>query len=202
MQDDAGGLFALDERLRSEGERLLAESGIGAILQQAGYAPVGSQLMRTMTWRDLDFERPESAPDWDLHWEIGTRLAHTGWCIRLNCVDVYRQQTADAGLYWGLRVADPSRSEPTPMDDPTVWKLDLWSIAPDDFQRNRARCEQWMSLMTDEKRADILAIKEAVCHGPEYRRTMLSVHIYEAVLEHHISGLDRFRRWCEQNRRQ
>ena len=202
MQDDAGRLIALDERLRSEGQCLLAESGIGVILEQAGYVPVGSQVMRTMTWRDLDFERPESAPDWELHWEIGTRLAHTGWCIRLNCVDSYRQQAHDPGLYWGLRVADPSRSEPTPAGDPTLWKLDLWSIPPRTLQCNHARCEHWISLMADEKRADILALKEAVCHEPEYRRTMLSIHIYEAVLEHDISGLARFRRWWEQNRRQ
>ena len=54
---------------------MLATSGIGAILHEAGYVPVGSQVMRTMTWGDLDFERtgravvaesPEAVPPWVL----------------------------------------------------------------------------------------------------------------------------------------
>ena len=49
--------------------------------------------------------------------------------------------------------------------------------------------------MIDEARAHILAIKEAVCHSPEYRDTMLSVHVYEAVLEHGVRGIEAFRDW-------
>ena len=52
-----------------------------------------------------------------------------------------------------------------------------------------------MRKLTDEARLHILAIKDAVCKGPEYRRSLLSVHIYEAVLERGIEGLDEFMDW-------
>ena len=199
VHPEAEELFALDEALRAEGQRVLADSGIGAIIDEAGFAPVGSQAMRTMTWRDLDFERPESPPDWEQHWEIGRRLAMTGWCVRLNCVNATRESPQDPGLYWGLRVAHPDTREATPKDAPSIWKLDLWRIPPDDFERNHRQCERWLSLMTEEKRASVLAIKRALCYGPEYRRTVLSIHIYRAVLEHGVGDLPAFRTWWEEN---
>jgi hypothetical protein len=51
--------------------------------------------------------------------------------------------------------------------------------------------------MTDDARSYVLAIKEAVCREPEYRKTMLSVHVYEAVLEHGIRDVAGFRQWWE-----
>ena len=196
MHPEAQRLFSADEALRTEADEMLAESGIGAILQHAGYQAVGSYEMHTMTWRDLDFERYEE-PDWQRHWEIGTQLAQTGWCVRLQCVDVYREEWQDYGLYWGLRLADPGRTEKAKPGDPTVWKLDLWTARPEEFAPAVPKRETWASLMTDEKRSYVLAIKEAVCHAPEYRKSMLSVHIYEAVLEHNIRDLESFRTWWQ-----
>jgi hypothetical protein len=198
MHPDAQRLFALDAALRSEADELLGASGIGAILEQAGYQAIGSYVMRTMTWHDLDFERCEE-PDWERHWGVGTKIAQTGWCVRLQCVDVYREvwpgAEPDFGLYWGVRVAEPDRTEPASPGDPTVWKLDLWTARPEEFAPALPKRETWASLMTEDARSHILAIKEAVCDEPEYRKSLLSVHIYEAVLEHGIRELEEFRDW-------
>jgi hypothetical protein len=200
MHPDAARLFALDEALRAEADQVLAKSGIGALIAEAGYRSVGSYAMRTMTWRDLDFERAEE-PDWQRQWEVGSRLAGTGWCVRLQCVDVYREAWPEAqpdfGLYWGLRVADPRRAGPASPGDPTVWKLDLWTARPEEFAPPEAKREAWMRLLTDDSRSYVLAIKEAVCHDPEYRKTMLSVHVYDAVLEHGIRDAEAFRAWWQ-----
>jgi len=51
--------------------------------------------------------------------------------------------------------------------------------------------------MTEERRSRVLAIKEAVCTQPEYRRSLLSVHIYEAVLEHGVREVAAFREWWQ-----
>ncbi len=191
-------LFALEEALRAEADQMLAQSGLGAIIANAGYQPVGSYPMRTMTWRDLDFERCEE-PDWRRHWEVGTRIAETDWCVRLQCVDVYREarpeEQPDFGLYWGLRVADPRRAGSGSRGDPTLWKLDLWTARSEEFAPVAPRRQTWASLMTEETRSHILAIKEVVCHESQYRKSMLSVHIYEAVLEHGVCGTDAFREW-------
>jgi len=191
-------LFSADEALRTEADEMLAQSGIGVILEHGGYHAVGSYQMHTMTWRDLDFERCEE-PDWQRHWEVGAQLAETGWCVRLQCIDVYREAwlaaEPDFGFYWGLRVADPHRAGPAPPGDPAVWKLDLWTARPEEFAPAVRRRETWASLMTDETRSYVLAIKEAVCMDPEYGKSLLSVHVYEAVLERGAREVEEFREW-------
>ena len=52
-----------------------------------------------------------------------------------------------------------------------------------------------MRKLTEDARLHILAMKEAACRAPEYRKALLSVHIYEAVLEHGIRGIEAFWEW-------
>lgn len=197
MHPEAGRLFALDEALHREADEMLAASGIGAILEDRGFTPVGSYAMRTMTWRDLDLEL--YAPmDWEAHWQLGLAIARTGWCYRANCFNASRESEGggDSGLYWGLRVADPALPGPFSRADLAVWKLDLWRAPFEEFDaRAGAKRRLWQSRLNDETRSYVLALKEAVCHDPRYRKVLLSVHIYEAVLEHGICGLDSFEDW-------
>jgi len=199
LHSDAPRLFALDAALRAEAEEMLAASGIGAILSGGGYHPVGSYHMHTMVWRDLDYERYEE-PSWERQWEIGTALARTRWCVRLQCMDAYREAwpgaQPDFGLYWGLRVAPPTRRENAPPGDPSVWKLDIWTGRAEEFAKQTgARRQVWVEAMNEEARSHILALKEALCQDPAYRKSLLSVHVYEAVLERGIRGLEEFREW-------
>jgi len=188
-QTEKQRLNRLDSDLRREGEEFLAASGLGLIIAQAGYQPVGSYVMHTMTWRDLDFERMADEPDWDDHWRLGQALARIRWVWWFSCVDAYRgiHSPGDTGYYWGLRASDP--------DGGPIWKVDLWTARPQEFAPALERRARWQALMTEARRLDILAIKEAVCTRPEYRKTMLSVHIYEAVLEQQIREIDAFLEW-------
>ncbi|MCE5240840.1 hypothetical protein LLH23_20445 [bacterium] len=196
MHRDAERLFALDEGLRREADEMLQASGIGAILKRRGFGPVGSYAMHTMVWRDLDFER-YAEPDWDTYWQTCTRFAQTGWCTRLQCVNHYREQAfKDYGLYCGLRVAPPDRVEATPKDDPEVWKLDIWTARAEEFEAQAgAKRRLWQSRLNDETRSYILALKEACCRDERYRKTLLSVHVYEAVLEQSIRDEESFFHW-------
>lgn len=217
MHPDAARLFALDEALHAEADRVLADSGIGAILAEYGYQPVGSYVMRTMTWRDLDFELPEGPPQPGIKWDFGSRLAATDWCIRLQFEDFYRQTMPEAlrfrpapgssltldsalrecGLYWGTRVVDPRRDQRVDAGSADTWKLDMWSAPSGVFALGAERREEWRRLLTDDARSYVLAIKEAVCHDPEYRKTMLSVHVYDAVLHHGVRDVAAFREWWQ-----
>ncbi len=49
--------------------------------------------------------------------------------------------------------------------------------------------------MTEELRAEIPAVKHDVCTAPEYRKTLLSVHVYEAVLNCGVRGTEGFWEW-------
>ena len=186
---EARRLLALDEQLRAEADRMLDESGLGEIIAQSGYQSVGSYAMRTMTWRDLDFERFQEPPAWDDHWDIGRRFAETGWPWRQVSVNAYRDPRDPRGnsFYWGLRVDFP-RNCPT-------WKLDLHTARASDFVYGRELRSSWLGKLTEDARLHILAIKDAVCKRPEYRDTLLSVHVYEAVLDHGVRGPDAFMQW-------
>jgi hypothetical protein len=182
-------LFALDADLRAEADKMLAESGLGKIFQEAGYVPVGSYAMGTMTWRDLDFEFYTDTPDWEKHWEFGLKLNKHPWLWSFDCLNAWRDPRfiKDAGYYWGLAATRPGAKE--------YWKLDLWTASREDFARGAPQRPLWESRLNDDTRYHILEIKEAVCTLPEYRKSLLSVHIYEAVLEHGIHGVDAFRDW-------
>lgn len=188
QSDDETASLDLDEKLRGEASHVLDVSGLGEILRREGYEPVGSYSLRTMTWRDLDFERTEEDPNWARHWEIGTRLARLIWVWKLNCTHAYRQPAGiEKGLYWGLRLSDP--------DGGPEWKVDLWTARAEEFERYSPNRVRWASLLTDQARVRILAIKKAVCGLPEYRRQILSVHIYEAVLDGDVCGIAEFMEW-------
>jgi hypothetical protein len=195
---DQSRLFRLDEDLHAEADRILAGSGLGEIIRAEGFEPQGSYVMRTMTWRDLDFERHQDPPDWASHWTLGSRLAGTGWPWRASCINAYREPSSrEQGVYWGLRVFDPSEGPEAP-----VWKIDLWTARAEEFARQCPHRGRWQALMTDDRRYHILKLKEAVCHLPEYRKTMLSVHVYEAVLDCGIRTVEEFMRWWESRREQ
>jgi hypothetical protein len=82
-----------------------------------------------------------------------------------------------------------------------VWKLDLWRAPYEEFEAAAgAKRQLWQSLLNDETRSHILLIKDKLCRDPRYRKTLLSVHIYEAVLEYHIRGLDQFEGWWQARR--
>ena len=183
---EAERLNQIDADLRREADEFLLSSGLGQVISAAGFMPVGSYVMRTMVWRDLDFERMVDDPDWREHWEWGQALAEVEGVYRLACIDAYRDtHFMDFGLYWGVRVSSPNGAE---------WKLDLWTARPDEFAGLQRRAK-WMELMTEESRLDVLAIKDVVHTHAGYRKTLLSVHVYEAVLEHGIANVEDFWDW-------
>ena len=186
--DEIARLLRINESLQQEADAFLQDSGFGSIIAAAGFNAVGSYVMGTMTWRDLDFERISEEPSWPDHWALGQALSETGWGWRLCCVDAYRdpRTPGDQGYYWGLRACSP-QGGPT-------WKLDLWTARAHEFTPDDRRAG-WMAALNEESRLHVLAIKEAVCTHPSYRNTLLSVHIYEAVLEHGVRGIDAFWAW-------
>ena len=77
----------------------------------------------------------------------------------------------------------------------TTWKIDLWTARAAEFASATPARRRWADLLTDETRSHVLAVKEAVCALPEYRRDILSVHIYEGVLDCGVRSVRDFKRW-------
>lgn len=184
-------LFTLDEELRAEADQLLEQSGLSITIQQKGFKPVGSYAMRTMTWRDLDFERTDDNPDWEQHWKLGLKLSQIDQIWGFRCINAYHdpRNPGDKGFYWGLQVTSLLSGE--------NWKIDLWTARAEEFELASPKRSLWENRLTEDKRCSILSIKEAICNLPEYRQNLLSVHIYEAVLEYSISNMDDFWEWWQ-----
>jgi len=189
LEENRKRLLALDASLRAEADKILKESGLGKIIKEKGFHPVGSYVMKTMTWRDLDFERYDESPDWQEHWELGTKLAQLKWVWSLQGLNAYAdpRHLFDLGYYWGLRAVRPGEKD--------FWKLDLWTARREEFEGSAPKRPLWESRLNDNTRYDILVIKEAVCLLPEYIDSHLSTHIYEAVLENGVHGIDEFWEW-------
>ena len=193
MHPDAERLFAQDEALRHEADYLLEASGVGAILRERGLSPVGSYVMHTMTWRDLDFEGYADR-DQAACWQLGEAIAQSPWTFRAQFED--NNRTGYTGFYWGFLIADPKISGPVQRGNPLVWKLDAWQFpAAHKAANNLDRRALWQSLLTDETRSYVMAIKEALCRDARYCRSLFSVDLYEAVLECGVRDLDEFERW-------
>jgi len=188
IDDDKLRLFSIDTKLRLEADQLLEQSGIGEILLNEGFKPSGSYIMKTMIWRDLDFERIDANPNREQHWALGQKLARTGWIWGFRCIDAYKAHDIDdEGLYWGLQVANPLGGD--------TWKIDLWTLRFEELCRGSPKRDLWDSKLTEDSRYKILAIKEVLWNLPNYRKNLQSVHIYEAVLENNISTIDEFWDW-------
>ena len=186
-------LFHLDQSIRQEADKMLKETDLGKIISETGYKPVGSYMMHTMTWRDLDFERTEESPNWQRHLKFGKMLMQLDWVWEFDCMNTYITNyfpDLPKGFYWGLRGEYPKGGQ--------TWKFDLWTAASEEeFERGVPKRAEWMSKLTDETRFYILAIKDELCNTLEYRRTIRSIHIYEAVLECNIHTLEEFREWWQ-----
>ncbi len=189
LEENRERLFELDAGLRVEADKMLKESELGRIIKEEGFHPVGSYVMKTMTWRDIDFERCDESPDWRKHWKLGERLAKLNWVWGLSAINAYAdpRHPGDQGHYWGLRVVRPGEKE--------FWKIDLWTARREEFERSAPKRPLWESRLTEDARYYILEIKEAVCQLSEYRNNLLSVHIYEAVLENGVKGINEFWEW-------
>jgi hypothetical protein len=187
-------LFSIDEKLRAEADAMLEESGLGEILREEGFHAAGSYEMRTMTWKDLDFERTDDSPTWEKHWALGLKLTKLKWVWSAHAINGYidPRYYKNYGHYWGLRAVRPGEKN--------YWKLDLWTARQSEWDSETPKRKLWEKLLTEDTRYHIMEIKEAVCNLPEYRNSLLSIHIYEAVLEEGIRGTDAFMEWWRRSK--
>jgi hypothetical protein len=173
------------ERLRVEADAML-DAGLRAVLVDYGEVHVlGSYALDLMAWRDLDIHIVRPTLDVARHFELGARLATLLGAAKMNFRD--HRSGADSsvppGLYWGVYLGDERRG---------AWKLDVWVVEPRHFEPLRDHASRLLARLSPPAREAILAIKGAVWHHPEYRRSFSSRDVYDAVLEHGVTDLRGF----------
>lgn len=187
-------LLAVDERLRAEADALLQERGLQQLIEE--YAPVhitGSYTLHLMVWRDLDLamEAPTiSVPEF---FDLGKRIT-----MLLSPLKMFFTNNRDhdgsrypRGLYWGIRLGDVRRG---------AWKIDLWAFDSDECRAKVRECDALKRRLNDENRLTILRLKSQLWDTAQYRDTITSQDIYEAVLDGGVDTLDGFFKHLEKKR--
>jgi len=170
-------LDKLNSSLKSEADIILYQHGLWEALARHGRPVVmGSYVMDTMTWADLDLYLTCDAPDagefFDLGREILSRLQPVRLDYHNNLSSHWPQ--FPRGLYWGVRT---SHGLPRP------WKLDIWRLDPTVAQERLESQAALQSRITPECREAILQIKSHFCSHPRYGMGFSGMDIYTAVLD-------------------
>lgn len=173
-------------RLQREAREVLADLGLIACLERVGRPMlVGSVVSGLMVWPDIDVNivcrDPRPGPIADAMRPLFDhpalrRLSYHNETGAFNSTGNER----DEGYYVGLRYHDGG--------DPAnaMWKIDCW-LLPEGSPRPEVDLLACLKReLTDETRLAILWIKDAWHTRSSYRDTVLSVDIYDAVLDHGV----------------
>ena len=179
----AAALLRRQESLQAEAGQVLADLSLPALLARAGQpVQVGSSVLGLMVWRDIDFNvlcDPLSA---DLAFETVRPLASNPRVRTLRYSNETRHfnptgQPQDEGYYWGVRSHTAAGDE---------WKIDIWFLPRAVPRPEVALLETLPKRLTPETRLAILWIKDLWHRLPTYRDRVLSVDIYDAVVDHGV----------------
>ena len=191
----ANDTLAVDKTLRAEADALLYDRGLRKLLEE--YAPIhitGSYTLRLMVWRDLDIVMDAPAITIPEFFDLGIRIT-----VLLSPWKMFFTNNRDndggrypRGLYWGIRLGDVKRG---------AWKIDLWAFDSNESRDKVRGCEALNNRLNDENRLIILNLKSQLWDKPEYRDTITSQDIYEAVLDYGVHTLNGFFEYVDKKRK-
>jgi hypothetical protein len=171
-----------NEQLQAEANLLVEKCGLPKLLvNYPSWFIGGSYNYGLMCWRDLDVYVLDPQHDLRRCFEIAYEVTQ-----RLSAKKSRFTDNAGAepnGFYWGIKLGDERQG---------AWKLDLWFLDNDGYERHSKYCEDLRVRLTPESRAAILELKEAYWRKCEYRNTITSDQIYRAVLDHNVRTVQDF----------
>jgi hypothetical protein len=94
------------------------------------------------------------------------------------------------GLYIGAEYIDKDKNS---------WKIDVWYLTKNSAN-SKTKTNEILSKLNDDNRKKIINIKSQVFDNPNYRKSVTSVDIYEAVLEKGINDFDEFKTYIKDTR--
>ncbi len=149
-----------------------AVRGIGELFYTGSYA------LDLMTWNDIDMQVVVKSGI-DAIEALGKLFNHI-----INDPDFIEAQMIHfrddykpkmpRGVYLGIKMDCP--------DLGGLWKLDIWSLAKPDFEKNRVLIETLKSKLDPENKALILKLKHEIMAGSTRVPQMASHFLYQAIL--------------------
>jgi hypothetical protein len=177
--------------LKSEADTLLARAELRAALPtEAVWFIGGSYAYDLMAWRDLDVYVLDPAADLPRSFAVAAHVTARLGALKARFTDSRGGQPD--GLYWGIRLGDSRRG---------AWKLDLWFLRPASYEQHQHYAAAMRARLTPELSGTILALKARYWTRPEYRDTITSHDLYEAVLTHGARNEVEFEEYLRTRRR-
>lgn len=188
----------LASSIRQNAKNVLELKNIEASLQTMGQLfYTGSYVLDLMTWNDIDMQlilneglNPIEAlgnffltmtedPDF-----IEAQLIHFK--------EDYKPKMP-RGVYLGLKINCPSYGG--------IWKLDVWVLSKEDFEKNQELMNQWRSKLDASARKLILQFKHNMMDETGRMPQMGSYLLYQAVLMEGVRDPDSLRAYFDDKRK-
>lgn len=183
------------ELLKREADRLLARTGIRAILAKHGDVTfTGSYFYDLMTWRDIDICLSVDAEPMPVAAAIATEICRKNdvACIYIRNEHVLKTSGNPKAVFICMEFLSSAD---------VIWKVDVLLGTAGLVAETVAPGKTLVSKLTPRSREAILTIKSELCKSPDYRQAIRSTDIYQAVLEGGVRNRSEWNTWCMKNRR-
>lgn len=184
------------QEIRKNAQDILQEKEIERRLKRIGELYfTGSYTLDLMTWNDIDMQivLHERQHPIDVLGRFFTEISKDPDFIEaqiINFTGDYKPKMP-RGVYLGLKLNCPKHGG--------LWKLDLWSLAQKDFEKNRLLLENLRARLTPELRKLLIEIKAEIMAGKERMPQMSSHLLYQAVLLEEITDRGSLKKYFEKN---
>jgi hypothetical protein len=165
--------------IRSNAKQILESKNIDSTIREMGdLFYTGSYALDLMTWNDIDMQivLKEGLNPIVALGNIFNLLAKDPDFIEAQLIHFRGnfKPKMPRGVYMGIKMDCP--------DLGGLWKLDIWSLAKPDFEKNRSLIDTLSSKLDPHNRDLILELKHEMMAGSERVPQMGSHFLYQAIL--------------------
>ncbi len=182
-------LLQEQNRLQTQGKKLLEATLLGDVLKSAGDVQTGGSFVYgLMIYPDLDIGIVSEDVTRDRAAELISKLFKLEFVRKIATTDKVNFSRETPGKnplrgYWlGLEVGF----------EEDVWNLDIWFQKPEWVDNSQDAYANKFKGISDEVKAAILSIKHALIKAGEYDVTFFSDDVYTAVLDKNVRTLEEF----------
>lgn len=180
-------LIKKEEKLHKETDEILEELDLINFLSKFGKIEiVGSYKLGLMVWEDIDIHIITEKPNKKQALYILKDLLERSKVLSVTIIDNRTKRVYPnypEGFYIGIKYKN----------NETKWKIDIWLTSEKETEIDNLIQEK----LDENNRKYILEIKSKLFDNPKYRKDILSIDIYKAVLEKGVKNLEEFQNYLK-----
>lgn len=189
-------LEKLAKTIRNNARNILESKNIDACIRKIGdLFYTGSYALDLMTWNDIDMQviLKANLDPIDALGNLFLQFAKDPDFIEAQMIHFkgdYKSKMP-RGIYLGMKFNCIAYGG--------VWKIDLWALAKEDFEKNRSLIDKLQSLLDSDSRSLILRLKHEMMQGTGRVPQMGSHFLYQAVLLEGIKDRESLYNYCSKH---